>query len=210
MQKSLNFSHVLGDSAEDAFPAISSETLIKICNKYLTSEDTDFIYLILHGKRTKEVSVLLDVVPSEVVRRRRILTRKIRVIYLYHYRYNYIEFLKFASKVLYPDQLQCLILHYAELMSLQMISNHMGIQLSTAKRWLSNAKVSLEEAMENRPDLTVFLDSFEHLTYLSIKEIKRSDRELKKLNSTVIGKATLMQWITKKLVSNPDGSFKFN
>jgi predicted DNA-binding protein (UPF0251 family) len=192
------------------FSDISAEKLLNLSHKYLTDEDTDFIYLVLHGRRTKEISMLLNVAPCEVVRRRRVLTRKIRVIYTYHYKYNYIEFIKFASKVLYPDQLQCLILHYVQLMSLQRIANHMGVQPSTAKRWLSNARAILEEAMEDRPELKIFLNSFEDLTYLNIKEIKRSGSDARKFSSVQVGKATLSQWATQRLVFDTSGNFKLS
>jgi hypothetical protein len=192
------------------FDELSSETLMTLSTKYLTDEDTDFIYLVLRGRRTKEVSMLLDVAPCEVVRRKKVLTRKIRVIYTYHYKYNYIEFIKFAAKVLYPDQLQCLILHYVQLMSLQRIANHMGIQPSTAKRWLTNSKAILAKAMEDRDELKIFLSSFEDLTYLNIKEIKRSGADARKFNTVQIGKASLLQWATQRLVLDPSGNFKFS
>jgi hypothetical protein len=207
LQKLLNFSHIQESSK---FDDLSSETLMALAHKYLTEEETDFIYLVLHGRRTKEISMLLEVAPCEVVRRKKVLTRKIRVIYTYHYKYNYIEFIKFAAKVLYPDQLQCLILHYVQLMSLQRIANHMGIQPSTAKRWLTNAKTALSEAMEDREDLKVFLDSFEELTYLNIKEIKRSGADARKFSTVQIGKASLSQWSTQRLVLDPSGNFKFS
>lgn len=192
------------------FSDISAEKLLNISHKYLTDEDTDFIYLVLHGRRTKEISMLLDVAPSEVVRRRRILTRKIRVIYTYHYKYNYIEFIKFAAKVLYPDQLQCLILHYVQLMSLQKIADHMGIQPSTAKRWLSNSKTILADEMRDNEELKIFLNSFKDLTYLNIKEVKRSGSDARKFSSVQIGKATLSQWATQKLVFDERGNFNFS
>jgi hypothetical protein len=208
-QKHPNFGYSKGDMfSEDSFFDISANTLMAICSKYLTPEDTDFIYLVLHGRRTKEISMLLDVAPSEVVRRRKILTRKIRVIYLYHYRYDYIKFLKFAATVLYPDQLQCLILHYSELMSLQKIANHMGIQPSTAKRWLMNAKTLLGQEMKDRPELRVFLNSFKDMTYLNIEEIKRSGADARKFRSVQVGKVTLQQWATQKLVLNSVGNFE--
>jgi|SRR5882724_4531944 len=191
------------------FLDISAQTLLNLSHKYLTNEDTDFIYLVLHGRRTKEISMLLDVAPSEVVRRRRILTRKIKVIYTYHYKLNYIEFIKFSARVLYPDQLQCLILHYVQLMSLQKIADHMGIQPSTAKRWLMNSKTILSEEMKNRDDLKIFLQSFEDLTYLNIKEIKRSGSDARRFNSVQIGKATLSQWATQRLVFDERGNFTF-
>jgi hypothetical protein len=205
-QKSLNFSYY----QDDDFMDLSAETLMSISSKYLTDEDTDFIYLVLHGRRTKEISILLNVAPSEVVRRRRILTRKIKVIYTYHYKLNYIEFIKFAAKVLYPDQLQCLILHYVQLMSLQKIANHMGIQPSTAKRWLTNSKTILAEEMKDDEDLKVFLKSFEDLTYLNIKEIKRSGADARKFSSVQVGKATLSQWATQRLVFDSGGNFRFS
>jgi hypothetical protein len=197
-------------ATNEDFSDISAEKLLNISHKYLTDEDTDFIYLVLHGRRTKEISMLLNVAPSEVVRRRRILTRKIRVIYTYHYKYNYFEFIRFAAKFLYPDQLQCLILHYVQLMSLQKIADHMGIQPSTAKRWLTNSKTTLEDKMKQREEMKIFLQSFEDLTYLNIKEIKRSGSDARKFASVQVGKATLSQWTTQRLVFDPDGNFKFS
>lgn len=187
---------------------MSAHTLMELSHKYLAEQDTDILYLVLHGRRTKEISLLLGIAPSEVVRRRRILTRKVRVIYIYHYKYNYLDFIKFAARCLSPDQLQCLILHYVQLMSLQRIADHMGIQPSTAKRWLMNSKTRLAREMKTRPDLLVFLNSFEDLTYLNIKEVKRSGADARRFNTVQVGKATLSQWATQRLVFDSRGDFE--
>ena len=207
--KTLNLSHSIED--DSLIRELSSEMALVITNKYLPPVDTDFLYLILKGRRTKEISLLLGIVPCEVVRRRRILTRKIKMIYVYHYKLDYLPFLKFAAKTLYPDQFQCLILHYLELMSLQKIATRMGIEPSTAKRWLTTIKAKLTAEIKHKglDELKVFLDSFSDLTYLNIKEIKRTGQDLKRFNSTQIGKATLAQWATETLMLDSFGNFKF-
>jgi hypothetical protein len=194
---------------DEGLSGINEKTLLNICSMYLEEFDEDFIFLVLKARRTKEIAILMDVPACEVVRRRRVLARKIRAVYTYHFKLNYVEFLRFAERHIEPEKMKCLVLHYVELKSLKNIAAEFKIQPSTVQRWLQGAKSELSSAMENKEQLKVFLNCFDDLPYLNIKQIKRSPKDIKKLNSTQIGSATLGQWISKKIELGKYGAVKF-
>ncbi|VVB50684.1 Sigma-70, region 4 [uncultured archaeon] len=182
---------------------VSHEVLLAISSSYLTPLESDFISLALKRRRTKEIAELLELPPCEVVRRRKVISRKIRAVYTYHYKMNYVEFLRFAVKVLTPDKFKCLLLHYVELKALKDIATEFGIQPSTAQRWLQSSKITLDEAMGPKSKLRPYLKAFEDIPYLNIKSIRRSKEDARRLNRLQVGENTLGEWLSKRFTSEP-------
>lgn len=188
----------------DEVREISHDLLLSISDSYLTPLESDFIVLALQKRRTKEIAELLDLPPCEVVRRRKVISRKIRAVYVYHFRLNYIEFLRFAVRVLPPEKFKCLLLHYVELKALKEIAKEFSIQPSTAQRWLQSSKIMLDEAMGNNSKLRPYLKAFEDIPYLNIKLIRRSEKDARRLAKIQVGENTLGEWLTKKFISEPN------
>jgi hypothetical protein len=174
---------------------------LAISSYYLTPLESDFITLSLRRRRTKEIAELLELPPCEVVRRRKVISRKIRAVYTYHYKMNYVEFLRFAVKVLPPEKFKCLLLHYVELKALKDIAKEFGIQPSTAQRWLQYSRVLLDEAMGLKSKLRPYLKSFEDIPYLNIRNIARSKQDARRISDLQIGENTLGEWLSKKFTS---------
>lgn len=180
---------------------INEIILDKICKQYLTPFEEDFVWLALKGRRTKEISVLLNTPPCEVVRRRKVISRKIRAIYTYHFKLDAFEFLRFAVLYLEPIKFKCLLLHVWELKPLKDISKEFKIQPSTAQRWLQSSKNKLcgEFKEDEVSDLHSYLGCFDDLPYLNIHSIRRTKEEVKKYGNMQIGNKTLRQWLEAKV-----------
>lgn len=180
---------------------VSHDLLLAISYSYLTPLESDFISLALRRRRTKEIAELLGLPPCEVVRRRRVISRKIRAVYTYHYKLNYVEFLRFAVKVLTPEKFKCLLLHYVELRALKDIAKEFDIQPSTAQRWLQSSKAVLDEAMGEHSRLRPYLKAFEDIPYLNIKSIRRSSKDARRIADIQVGEHTLGEWLLQKFTS---------
>jgi len=182
----------------DEIREVSHDLLIAISQSYLSPLEADFVSLSVRKRRTKEIAELLDLPPCEVVRRRRVIQRKIRAVYTYHFKLNYVEFLRFAVKVLPPEKFKCLLLHYVELKALKEISREFGIQPSTAQRWLQSSKMALDEAMGPKSKLRPYLKSFDDIPYLNIRNIRRSAEDARRIADLQVGENTLGEWLTKR------------
>lgn len=182
---------------------INEDILNKICKQYLTELEEDFIWLALRGRRTKEISTLLGTPPCEVVRRRKVIFRKVRAIYTYHFKLNPVEFLRFSQYYLDPVKFKCLALHVLELKPLKDIAKEFKIQPSTAQRWLQSSRQELGKAMLQdekvfKESILDYMNCFDDLPYLNIQEIRRTKEEAKKLGNTQVGKKLLKQWLGAK------------
>ena len=179
---------------------ISHDLLSTISETYLTPSEQEFIMLTLNERRTKEISELLDLLPCEVVRRRKVITKKIKAIYTYHYKLNYVEFLRFAVNVLTEDKFKCLIMYYVEMKSLKDISQILNTQSFKVLRKLHAAKDTLDQFMEEEPFLKEYSNWFLDLRHINIKVINRSKKDARKLSKIQIGENTLKEWLSKNVV----------
>lgn len=180
---------------------INEIILEKICKQYLTEFEEDFVWLALKGRRTKEISVLLDTPPCEVVRRRKVISRKIRAIYTYHFKLDIFDFLRFAEHFLEPIKFKCLVLHSWELMPLKDISKEFKIQPSTAQRWLQFSRNTLNGEIKSveKSNISEYMGCFDDLPYLNIHGIRRTKEESRKYGNLQIGKKTLKQWLEEEI-----------
>jgi hypothetical protein len=176
---------------------ISHDLLLTISDTYLTPSEREFVLLILNKRRTKEIAELLELLPCEVVRRRKIISRKIRVIYIYHYRMNYIEFLKFAANFLTPDKFRCLALYYIELKSLKFIAEVVDIEAFRVLRKLHSCKDTLDRAIANKPVFKIYQNWFSDLRHLNVEVINRSKKDARRLSKIQIGENILSEWLSK-------------
>jgi hypothetical protein len=177
---------------------IEDNIIKKIMDQYLTEYEQDFVYLILKGRRTLECSQLLKTPACEIVRKRKVLTRKLRAIYTYHFKYDPIFFLKYAVDKLDPIKFKCLILHVFELSTLKNISKVLGVMPSTIQRWLAYSKSVLEKNCSD-PYIKRYLGCFVDLPYLKIEKVNRPKKEFKILRETQIGDKTLGEWLEDKV-----------
>ncbi len=173
---------------------IEQHVIDQICKQYLTDFEEDFVYLSLKGRRTKELSLLLDTPPCEIVRRRKVISRKVRAVYTYHFKLDPIEFLRFAVNILPEDRFGCLVCHVLELNPLKEIARKFKIQPSTAQRWLQFSKKDLEDNMVDNPRIKEFMGCFDDIPYLNIQEIKLSREEARKKYKIQIGSKLLSEW----------------
>ncbi len=176
---------------------ISHDLLLNISDIYLTLLEKDFVSLIIHKRRTAEIAELLDLLPCEVVRRRKVISRKVRVIYTYHYKLDFIEFLRFAVNILPEDKFRCLVLYYVEFKTLKDISKELGIKHFTVQRLIHSSKEVLEKEIGSRPELKECLNAFDDIPYLNIKSINRGKKDARKLYKIQIGENTLGEWVSK-------------
>lgn len=193
---------------EDHFKDISLSTLQEICNSYLTDFEYDLVYLILNGRRNKEISLILDIPESEVVRLKRNITRKIKTVYRYHFKLNYLDFFRFASNVLNDKQMQYLIRYYRDLKRLREIAEEFSTQTSNVHRALRTAQNKLEVSVDEDSPLRQFFGCFKDLPYLNIKEIRRNRADDKQLECVQVGKNTLGQWEKQRPAVDPAGNPK--
>lgn len=193
---------------KDHFKDISLSTLQEICDSYLTDFEYDLVYLILHGRRNKEISLILDIPESEVVRLKRNIIRKIKTVYKYHFKLNYLDFFRFATNVLNDKQMQYLVRYYRDLKRLREIAEEFNTQTSNIHRALRTAQHKLASSVDENSPLREFFGCFKDLPYLNIKEIRRNRADDKQLESVQVGKNTLGQWERKGSSPNPRGNPK--
>lgn len=185
------------EDIRDISKEISHDLLLTISEIYLTPLERDFVALIVNKRRTAEIAELLELLPCEVVRRRKIISRKVKVVYTYHYKLDYIEFLRYAVTILPPDRFKCLLLYYVELKTLKEISQILGIKHFTVQRIIHSVRDTLEKEIDFRPDLKECLRSFDDIPYLNIKEINRVKKDARRLYKVQIGEHTLGEWLQK-------------
>jgi hypothetical protein len=173
-----------------------NETFIKkISSEYLSAYESDLLFLLLKGRRTKELGILLNTPPCEIVRRRKVISRKVRVIYQYHFKRDPIAFLKYAVRFLDPIKFQCLVHHIWALNPLKVISKKFKIQPSTVQRWLQQCKTVLENTNIQDEHIKEFMGCFDEMPYLGVQEIRRPKKENKAFNSIKLGSKTLGGWL---------------
>lgn len=185
------------EDIRDISKEISHDLLLTISEIYLTPLERDFVALIVNKRRTAEIAELLELLPCEVVRRRKIISRKVRVVYTYHYKLDYIEFLRYAVTILTPDKFKCLLLYYVELKTLKEISQELGIKHFTVQRIIHSVRDTLEKEIDVRPELKECLRAFDDIPYLNIKEINRGKKDARRLSKVQIGEHTLGEWLQK-------------
>lgn len=179
---------------QDYFKEINIDVLEEICSTYLTQSEHDIVFLILHGRRNKELSMILNIQESEVVRLKRNIIRKIKTVHKFHYKLNYIDFFRFASNVLTDRQMQYLIRHYRDLRRLHEISDEFKTQTSNVHRALRTIGYKLDKAIDRDSPLREFLDCFTEMPYLNIREIRRNKQENDAIKDIQIGENTLGEW----------------
>lgn len=177
---------------------IEENIIKKVMDQYLTTFEQDFVFLILRGRRTKECSILLSTPACEIVRRRKVITRKLRAIYTYHFKYDPLYFLKYAVERLEPLKFKCLVLHVWQLAPLKNISKILGVQPSTAQRWLMSSRKALEQDCQDQYILK-YLGCFDDLPYLNIEKIERTKKEDKEFRNLQIGSKLLGQWLEEEI-----------
>lgn len=185
------------EDIRDISKEISHDLLLTISDIYLTPLERDFVSLIIHKRRTAEIAELLELLPCEVVRRRKIISRKVKVVYTYHYKLDYIEFLRFSVNILPPDKFKCLLLYYVELKTLKEISQELKIKHFTVQRIIHSVRDILEKEIDARPELKECIKSFDDIPYLNIKEINRGKKDARRLYKVQIGEYTLGEWLQK-------------
>ncbi len=184
--------------------SLSESTLNSICSAYLTPIEADLVLLIFRGRKNIEIAELLGIAPCEVIRRKRVVSKKIRTIWIYHHKLDYITFLREANRVLPEDQFKALAIFIVELKSFKDISEILGVRVSVAFRLVKATKPILERKLGNIPEFAEFLKCFEDIPYLNLKEIRRSADDVRKFKRLQIGRNTLQEWISNKVVTHPE------
>lgn len=186
---------------EDHLREIGVSTLNEICEKYLTNEEHDLVYLLVNGRRNKEIAIILDLPPCEVIRLKKNIIRKIKTIYKYHYKLNYFDFFRFASLILNKKQILYLIRYYRDFKRLREIAKEFKTQTSNIHRQLRTIASKLDKSVDPDSPLREFFGCFHDLPYLNIQEIRRTKLENQQNEQIQIGENNLGERIGTKVRS---------
>jgi hypothetical protein len=159
----------------------------------------DFVHLLIKQRRTKEISMLLNTPACEVVRRRKVILRKVRAIYQYHFKRDPIYYLQFAVNYLEPSKFRVLCYHLLELSPLKKIAKIFKCEPSTAQRWLQSSRRILEDIKTEDQNIIEYHQAFKDLPYLGIEKINRPKEESKVLRNIQVGPKTLGKWLEEEI-----------
>lgn len=147
----------------------SCQSILDISDKFFTNLEADLVFLLKDGRRSVEISKILQIPECEVIRLRRNTFRKLRILYLYE---KHLDKQKFVDRVLtlikMNDKQQRIFTMFFNFYGLRQIAEAIGSRPSNVHRSLSLIKDRIEEVIPADDPDRVFLNAFRDFKYLRL------------------------------------------